>query len=189
MLGAIFLYNGQKLFAMQANEMVQDFDIQQHGSQVERMLFTVREELFANPQFRILDMLLSKSITPQVKDSHNSLIMHVLKSTYPTKHPVRSFVAYEKSDSNVFIRLLVTHFEVQGNGYATSLITQIIKSLTESGITQFKFETRKQNRRAVDFYEKLLSSAKDVSYKKNEIQVDGTDVIRYEVTHTQEGKS
>lgn len=183
----IFLFNGSKSLAMQANEMVQDFDMQEHGAQVERMMFTVREELFANPGFRILDMLLVRSITPQVKDSHNSLIMHVLKSTYPTKHPVRSFVAYEKSDSIAFIKLLVTHFEVQRNGYATCLIQQVIKSLCQQGVTQFKFETRKQNHRAVNFYEKLLSSAKDVSYLKKDIQVDGTDLIRYEVTLLQKG--
>lgn len=172
---------------MQADGMMQDFDMREHGAQVERMLSTVREELFANPQFRILDMLLSKSITPQVKVSHNSLIMHVLKSTYSTEHPVRSFVAYEKSDSIAFIKLLVTHFEVQRNGYATCLIQQVIKSLSQQGITHITFQTRKLNVRAINFYDKLLSSVKDVSYLKKDIQVDGTDLIRYDVTFNSRG--
>lgn len=163
-------------------EELQDFDLRLHGGQVERMLNTEREELFASPQFRIMEMLISRTITPQVKDSYNSLTMQVLKSTYPTKNPVRSFVAYEKSGSNAFIRLLVTHDEVRKNGYGTQLIRQVIVSLAAQGITQLKLETRKTNVRAVAFYDKLLRNANDVSYLKKDVQVDNTNIIRYEVT-------
>lgn len=169
------------------NEEVQDFDMQQHGSQVNQMLLRAREELFADPKFRILDMLLSKSITPQVKDSHNSLIMKVLKATHPTKHPVRSFVAYERSKSNVFIRLLVTHDEVLRNGYATLLISRLIKSLAEQEIIKIEFETRKQNKRAIHFYDKLLRARNDVRCEKSDTKKDGTEIVLYVVSFLQKG--
>jgi ribosomal protein S18 acetylase RimI-like enzyme len=187
MLGILFLFNNAKLFAMQTTEEIQDFDMQQHGEQVEQMLVADREELFANPEFKIVDMLLGKTITPQVKDSHNSLIMQVLKSTFLTKHPICSFVAYEKSGQNAFIRLLVTHGEVRGNGHATRLIRHVIVSLAQQGVTQLKIETREQNSGAVNFYDKLLSSVKDVSYLKNDIKVADTTIFRYVITLLQKG--
>lgn len=182
MLGAIFLVNGSSL-GMEANhEEIKDFDLNQDGKEVEQMLANDCQELFANPEFNIWNMLFNRTITPQVKNSHNSLIMRILKSKYFINHPIKSFVAYEKSDSTVFIRLLVTHFEAKRNGHATHLLRHVINSLGNQGVTQLRIDTRKQNFGAVAFYEKLLGSLNNVSYTKNHIIIDNTDVISYKMT-------
>lgn len=182
-LAAIFLSNGLQVISMQLNEdlEIKDFNVMEDAAQVEGMLQENCSELFANQKFNIWAMLSHRTITPQVSSSHNSLIMQVLKY----KKTVLSFVAYEKSYPNAFIRLLVTSSKERRNGYASILLNNVFDSMMSQKFTKIAIETREQYAPAIAFYEKLLRSRNDISYSKMPITVPNKeikDVIRYEIS-------
>lgn len=185
MLVAIFLSNGSSFIGMQPIEdlEVRNFNFEQDASQVESMLQQNCSELFASKEFNIWNMLSYKTIKPQAIDSHNSLIMQVLKY----KNEVLSFVAYEKTHPTAFIRLLVTASHERRNGYASILLSHVLDTMVNKKFKNVTIETREQNAPAVAFYEKLFKSRKDINYSKMPVLVprkDVTDVIRYEITFT-----
>ena len=182
-VGMIFLSNGLPLASMQPNLdlEIKEFNLMEDAAQAEGMLQENCSELFANPKFNILAMLSNKTITPQVSDSHNSLIMQVLKY----KKTILSFLAYEKTYPNAFIRLLVTSSHERRNGYASILLNNLFDSMMSQKFGKIAIETREQNAPAVAFYEKLLRSRNDISYSKTPVSVPNkaiTDVIRYEIS-------
>ena len=160
---------------------IKEFNLMEDAAQAGGMLQENCSELFANPEFNIWAMLSNKTITPQVSDSHNSLKMRVLKY----KNTVLSFIAFEKSHPNAFIRLLVTSSHERRNGYASILLNNLFDSMMSQKFGKIALETREQNTSAIAFYEKLLRSRNDISYSKRPITVPNkaiTDVIRYEIS-------
>lgn len=163
-----------ELDSMQDGLLLKAFDSNQDSEQVELLLSQNSQLLFGNPEFDINRMVVCQSLTPQVLESHNSLIMLVLKENL--KNILLSFIAYEIKDSRAWIRLLATKEEHRKRGYATFLINEVIKIFSDRGVTQATFETREINS-VVAWYEKLLSSIKNVSYSKNPIRVPNKEII------------
>lgn len=165
---------------------IQDFDHERDAHDAARILYQNHELLFGTPGFNVSKMLATKSLTPDIADTHGSLHMHLLKKKSPD--PLLGFIAYEanKQEQTIYFKLLVICTHNRAHGLGTHFVKMMIEKLKNDGFVHATFETRaSKNKEAVAFYDKIFGRWPGILVSKKPFEVPNkeiTDVVRYTIT-------
>lgn len=165
---------------------IHDFDYERDAHDASRILYQNHELLFGSPGFNVTKMLMARSLTPDVADSHGSLHMHLLKKESPD--PLLGFIAYETNqpEQTVYFKLLVICEKNRSQGLGARFITLMAQKLKQQGYIHATFETRAlKNKRAVAFYDKIFARWPGILCTKKPLEVPNkeiTDVVRYTIS-------
>lgn len=181
-----FFANALELDRSYPDLKILEFQHERDAHDAARILFQNHEMLFGTPEFNVTKMLATKSLTPDIADTHGSLHMLLLKK--PSPDSLMGFVAYEVNNEEKIIcyKLLVVCAEHRKKGVGSFFMQTLANLLIAKGYKHAIFETRlEKNKEAVAFYDHLFAQFPGVFVTKKAMQVPNkqiTDVIRYTIS-------